>query len=128
MLKRPAILLLLVLYFVTTSGFSLNLHYCFNQLSSVEIDAPPKPCAKNLATAKMKCCRNKHVEVKVKDSHQPAAKSSVSKIFNEELLFILTQTVNFGIPGHYIAVIPYQAPPDVLSKGPIYLANRNFRI
>ncbi|HVS91049.1 MAG TPA: hypothetical protein VHE59_03390 [Mucilaginibacter sp.] len=128
MLKKPAAIMLMLLYLVTATGFALNLHYCFGELSSVEIDAPAKFVTKNLLVSKMKCCRDKHIEVKVKDSHQPGAKSSVSKIFNEELLFILTSNIDFSIPQRGLAVISYRGPPDALCTAPIYLKNHTFRI
>jgi hypothetical protein len=128
MLKKSAAIILLQLYLVTATGFALNLHYCFNRVRSVTIDAPAKSCAKSLAASKMKCCHDKRIEVKVKDSHQPAAKSSVSKIFNEELLFMVTQNITFSLPSHYITVVSYRGPPRALGQQPVYLTNRNFRV
>ncbi|MBS1524165.1 MAG: hypothetical protein JST19_00865 [Bacteroidetes bacterium] len=128
MLRKPAAIILTLLYLVTATGFALNMHYCFGELASVKIDAPAKTCSKSLFTAKKKCCRDKRIEVKVKDSHEPSAKSSVSKIFNEELLFIVASNWNFSAPTHYLAASSYTKPPGALSTGPVYLANRNFRI
>lgn len=127
MLKRSAALVLVFLYLGTVSGFALNLHYCFNHLSSVNIDAPPKACAKGISTAKMKCCSDKRIEVKVKDSHQ-ATKSSILKIFNERLLFIFVDGGIFGFTPIHAAPVTYRGPPGALCKAPIYLTNRIFRI
>jgi hypothetical protein len=127
MLKRSAALILILLYLGTVSGFALNLHYCFNHLSSVKIDAPSKACAKGIAVSKMKCCSDKRIEVKVKDSHQPA-KSSILKIFNEELLFIFVDGGFFSFSSDNPAPVAYRGPPDALCKAPIYLINRTIRI
>lgn len=127
MLKRSAALLLILLYLGTVSGFALNLHYCFNRLSSVKIDAPAKACARGIAVSKMKCCSDKRIEVKVKDSHQ-AAKSSILKIFNEELLFIFVDGGIFSFLPEHAAPAAYRGPPGTLCKAPIYLTNRTFRI
>ncbi|MBS1501836.1 MAG: hypothetical protein JST32_07225 [Bacteroidetes bacterium] len=128
MLKKPAAIMLMLLYLVTATGFALNLHYCFGELASIKIDAPAKTCSKGLLASKGKCCRDKHFEIKVKDSHEPGTKSSVSKIFNEELLFILTTNVNFGIQARHTSELSYHGPPGNSDNGPIYLTNHNFRI
>ncbi len=52
----------MMLYVVTVSGFALNMHYCFNRLRSVQIDAPANTCTKLLASSKMKCCKDRHIE------------------------------------------------------------------
>jgi len=80
MLKRTGASLLALLYMVTVIGFALNFHYCFGYLSSVKINEPVKSCGFR-ATAKMKCCKDKHFEVKVKDAHQAEAQSFLAKVF-----------------------------------------------
>jgi hypothetical protein len=84
MLKRSGTLLLTTLYLVTALGFALNLHYCFNTLSSVKFDAPSKACSSH-AAAKMKCCTDKLVDVKIKDAHQGEAASFLLKAYNFQL-------------------------------------------
>jgi hypothetical protein len=128
MLKRSAAIILTFLYFITVSGFALNLHYCFNQLSSVQIDAPSKTCTNGLAVSKMKCCKDKHIEVKIKDSHEAGVKSTLSKIFNEDIPVILFGNIFFALPGNNIATVSYRGPPDVLHKSPLFLKNCTFRI
>ena len=80
MIKKSGVLFLALLYTVTALGFALNFHYCFNQLYSVKIDSPAS-CVKGGETSKMKCCKNKHIEVKVKDAHQSGSSSFLSKLF-----------------------------------------------
>lgn len=128
MLKRSAILAMMILYLATVSGFALNLHYCFNRLSSVNIDSPVKSCAKILQTSKMKCCKDTHVEVKVKDAHQAGLPSFLAKVFS------------FDVPRSHFAefYIPAQnglnqkladrGPPLPTSGVSILLKNCNFRI
>jgi hypothetical protein len=127
MLKKSAAILVILLYLGTVSGFALNLHYCFNHLSSIKIGAPAKACAKCVVASKMKCCSDKRIEVKVKDSHQ-AAKSSILKIFNEELLFLFVDGGIFRFSPNHSAPVTYRGPPGALFKAPIYLTNRIFRI
>jgi hypothetical protein len=128
MLKRSVAILLVMLYVSTVSGFALNLHYCFNRLSSVRIDAPSKACTKSVAACKMKCCKDKHIDIKVKDAHQTGAKSPITRIFNGDLAFILLGDISFKIPGNSIAIVSYRGPPDGLHKSPLFLKNCTFRI
>jgi len=69
-----------MLYLTTVSGFALNLHYCFNRLSSVKVDEQANPCAK-LQNSKMKCCKDQKIEIKVKDAHQNNSPLHWSKFF-----------------------------------------------
>lgn len=126
MLKKPAVILLMLLYIITVSGFALNFHYCFNRLSSVKIDAPSKACTKVLPTGKMKCCKDRHTEVKVNDTHQGEPGSSVAKIF----AFILPRLspAQFALTPQNVpsAEITYRGPPP--ASTPAFLKNRTFRI
>jgi hypothetical protein len=127
MLKKSAAILLLLLYVSTVSGFALNLHYCFNRLSSVQIDAPVKTCTKSLAANKMKCCQDKHIEVKVKDAHHGSFGSILSKIFNEDLPLILFGNVFFNLPLNCTAAFVYRGPPPIPDIA-LFLKHHTFRI
>jgi hypothetical protein len=127
MLRKSAAILLLLLYVSTVSGFTLNLHYCFNRLSSVQIDPPAKSCAKNLAASKMKCCQDKHIEVKVKDAHQSSSGSILTKIFNEDLPLILFGNIFFSLPVNLTAAVVYRGPPPVPDIA-LFLKHRTFRV
>jgi hypothetical protein len=67
MLKKSGIVLVVLLYLVTATGFALNLHFCGDVIESVKIDAPSKKCGMD-----SKCCKETHLEIKVKDAHQAA--------------------------------------------------------
>ncbi|RYZ98828.1 MAG: hypothetical protein EOP47_18345 [Sphingobacteriaceae bacterium] len=85
MLKRTGIIALIMLYTVTVFGFALNFHYCGNKVASVKIDSPAKNCSPNTAK-KMKCCKDKQVDIKVKDVHQAKqSQSFLSKIFSFDI-------------------------------------------
>jgi hypothetical protein len=80
MIKRSGAFALTLLYLVTVVGFALNLHFCGSYLVSVKINAPVKSC-NMLAKGKMKCCTNRHLEVKVKDAHQGQSQLFLAKTF-----------------------------------------------
>jgi len=127
MVKRSAAIFLLVLYTVTVSGFALNLHYCFNRLASVQIDAPSKGCVNGPETRKMNCCKDTHLVIKVKDVHQNASQLFSAKIFAALLpkpalpdLAIVTEEVA-------LTQTSYRGPP-LSPPVSAYLMNRNIRI
>jgi hypothetical protein len=126
MLKRSVIIVLAVLYLTTVSGFALNLHYCFNQLASVKIDAPANSCAK-LQGSKMKCCKDQKIEIKVKDAHQNNSPLHWSKFFPIALpasaFIIFTPAVQSPV----VVNVTDRGPPKRPGI-PLFLQNCIFRI
>ena len=84
MIKKSGAFSLTLLYAVTVIGFAFNLHYCFSHVTSIDINSPVKSCNVQVSR-KMKCCQDKHIEVKVKDAHQGESPSFLSKLFGFEL-------------------------------------------
>ena len=123
MLKRSVVIVLTVLYVVTVSGFALNLHYCFNRLASVKIDAPANTCVKGLKNGMMKCCKDKHIEVKVKDAHQNGSPSCWAKFLPSFTFADLT----FSLQSGTLLTFPDRGPPPSVNI-PVYLRNCTFRI
>ncbi|QXV66132.1 hypothetical protein INP83_03290 [Mucilaginibacter sp. 21P] len=80
MMKRTGILLLVLLYTVTASGFNINLHFCGDRVADFKINVPAKSCLKPMAKSKMKCCKDAKIDVKVKDSHEQQQAASVQKL------------------------------------------------
>jgi hypothetical protein len=124
MFKKVSVLTLMLLYLVTASGFALNLHYCGNTIASIKIDAPAKKCS----PVKMKCCRDKHVEVKVKDAHQAKTPSLLSKLFFVDLPKLPFEDYLFPSEEIAVATPTDRGPPDRSSVTPKYIQNCNFRI
>lgn len=125
MFKKVSVLTLVLLYLVTASGFALNLHYCGNVVASVKINQPAKKCS----PVKMKCCHDKHVEVKVKDAHKAqATKSLLAKLFYLDLpklpfedFFMPSQDAEADTPTD-------RGQPDAGCATPKYIKNCTFRI
>ncbi|WP_299354996.1 hypothetical protein [Mucilaginibacter sp.] len=51
-------------------------------MAAVEINTPAKNCTP-LAALKMKCCKDKKVDVKIKDAHQGESQSNVKAVWLE---------------------------------------------
>jgi hypothetical protein len=129
MIKKSVALFLALLYTVTVLGFAINFHYCLNQVSSVQINEPVKKCSTLRVVKAMKCCKDKKVDVKVKDGHQSSSLAFLAKT----AVFVLPRITYPDFAQSAIqtsATIAFnRGPPDGLSSQPsIYLANQNFRI
>lgn len=126
MLKRLAILVLVALYLITASGFAISLHYCGRLVTGVEINAPAKKC---VTLAKLKCCKDKQICIKLKDAHESttfAFNANHSNISVPQQHF----TIAFAVPEHSVTrIYDNKAPPGLgYNQRPLYLQNSTFRI
>ena len=124
MFKKISVLTLVLLYFVTASGFALNLHYCGKTLASVKIDAPAKKCS----PVKMKCCHDKQVVVKVKDAHQAKTPSLLSKLFYVDLPKLPFEDYIFPPQDEATNEPAQRGPPNGGCSTPVYIQNCSLRI
>jgi hypothetical protein len=128
MIKKLSASFLVVLYLITATGFALNLHYCCSQITSVTVNSPAQSRS-GLAMCKMKCCRDKHIVVKVKDAHQAEATSFLSKTMVVCAAKTLSPAFTFSPRSVALAKKLGKDPPDFLANQPvIYLKNCVFRI
>jgi hypothetical protein len=124
MIKRTAALLLILLYSITVTGVAFNLHYCCNRLVAVQINTPVKSCG--MAALKSKCCKNTHLEIKVKDMHQGASGQTVassagftlSRLYSTDYIVSATYITN--------VVLNSSHPPG--NSRPVFLKNCVFRV
>jgi hypothetical protein len=116
----------MMLYVVTVSGFALNLHFCFNHLSSIKIDAPAS-CSKGPQAGKMKCCKDRHLEIKVNDTHQAGSPTFWNKFFTFGFPVLSFADPVFSPQDHFIKNLPDRSPPRSPAVS-IFLKNNIFRI
>lgn len=122
MFKKSGIILVVLLYLVTATGFALNLHFCGNSIVSVKVDAPVKKCGMD-----SKCCKETHLQVKVKDAHQTS-----HTVFTGKNLAFLVPVFNFSSFGETIfaklpsTLLTDSGPPNL--GIPIFIQNCTFRI
>lgn len=83
MIKRYSAMFMAKMYLITALGFALNLHFCGKVLAGVTIDHPAKTCTASVTPRK--CCKEKQVDVKIKDSHQAESPSLMMKLFGFEI-------------------------------------------
>ena len=128
-MKKPLALSLALLYTATVLGFALNFHYCFNQVSNIAINQPVKMCTSQKLVKAPSCCKDKHVDIKIKDNHQVSASQFVVKNIAFQLSYS-NYTGCFIIKANGLSVASYERgpPPDLSNQPAIFLFNNNFRI
>jgi len=131
-LKQKIALSLAVFYAVSVMGLALSLHFCGGKLENVKLfsnEVSCKFCA-DIPAEKIKddgCCKNTQVTVKVKDSHQTAAKVEIPKLFSIQL-FLHPPVLEFisNITSAFFNKISNKAPP-LSSRVALHVFNCIFR-
>jgi hypothetical protein len=129
-MKRFVTTILLVTYFLVSSGFAVNLHYCMNKFHSWELGASDEDsCNKcGMNTSKSNgCCRDEVKVVKLEQdsvkafaiAYQVALPAIISPIPSYFLLPVQGQTISND---HRINGPPIQSKQDT------YLYNCVFRL
>jgi hypothetical protein len=98
-------------------------------LAAVKIDAPAKTC--KTPVADKKCCKEKQVDVKIKDAHQAEAPSLMAKLFGFELSKIPFGNFVFSAQQALLDKLsspPPPPPPPPPGKESQYIKNCSLRI
>ncbi|MDB5155371.1 MAG: hypothetical protein JWR50_78 [Mucilaginibacter sp.] len=130
MIKKYSALFLTKVYIITALGFALNLHYCGGVLAAVKIEGPAKTCKLSQITAK-KCCKDKQIDVKVKDAHQGESPSIIAKLFGFELSKIPFGDYILSAQQSLLEKLSTPAPPlppPPSGKAAQYIKNCSLRI
>ncbi|WP_147238781.1 HYC_CC_PP family protein [Mucilaginibacter hurinus] len=129
MLKRMGILAITLLYTCTVFGFALNFHYCGGKVASVKIDSPAKKCMPD-AAKQMKCCKDKQVDIKVKDEHQAEkSQSFLAKLFAFDIPALPFEEFLFSAQRALFEKIFDRGPPEKQEKSiSVFIKNCTLRI
>ena len=129
-MKKIATSILLVIYFVVSSGFVVNLHYCMDEYYSWELgDDENESCDQCgiKTTQSSGCCRD---EVKLVKIQQDLFQTK-STIYSFALPFLIAYYPLNLLLSSPVRILPNEYPqhiPPLLSKQDTYLANCVFRI
>ena len=125
-MNKIVALILAVLYFTTTSGMVINIHYCMGEVFSVEINKSAKEeCNKCGAKSKSGCCNTQLKIVKLNEVHQPVTVNTNTSPASIEVASLVT--TNFIV---YNTVLdkegddnspPILSPPDIFIKNCVFL-------
>jgi hypothetical protein len=126
MIKRIAVLSVLLVYLSVTVGFTMSAHFCGGEVTKVSLSTKNLFCGEK--EMEMHCCHNKHVDVKVSDKHQ-----SVNNAINLQTPALALASVPFQpfLTIHSLSIkeqpANYTGPP-LLSTVPLTIAYSVFRI
>lgn len=130
MIKRIAVLSFLSVYLCTTVGFAMSLHFCGSKIANIRVNQnSQKPCcSKEKETKSDTCCKDKHIEIKISDSHQAIQTAKIPAASNLDLLIAPERTSNSQSNTLFrISRLNYRGPP-LHSNVPLTVQNCNFRI
>ncbi len=126
-LKIVAITLLL-LYVSGTAGLAISFHFCGKKISNIQVNSSAKKACCGKAKEDMKCCKDKHIQIKVSDEH---ASVSQVKVPQTNFLYLLPQaTAAINVQPAFAALAEaerYRGPPGGSSQS-LIIKNRVFRI
>ena len=129
MLKKSGAILLTMLYVVTVVGFALNFQYCGKVITDVKINAPLQGCIKGPMASKMKCCTQKHVDIKIKDVQESTPSSILAKVFAFQIPAVSFGHFSISAGTAFIQNSFYEAPPEPGQYSvAVFVRNCNFRI
>ena len=125
MIKRIAALSILLVYLTVTAGFTMSAHFCGGQVTKVSISTKKLFCGEK--EMEMRCCHNKHVDVKVSDKHQSVTNTIDLKVSVQTLPFSHQALLNIPLTAVKDNPSNYTRPP-LASAVPLTIANSIFRI
>ena len=113
-----------IIYLTSTSGISINAHYCGGKIKHISfIKSTTKNCCGKKKMSK-NCCKDKVAFFKIKDNHQSSIllKAPVPS-FKLAPFVIPVFANNFSISNLNKFILNYHAPP-VFYDNPLYLKHR----
>ena len=110
-----------IFYLTSTSGVSLNIHYCGGKIKQVSLfNSSEKNCCGKKKMSK-KCCKNKVSYFKIKDNHQTNQSAKIVTPTSKITPVVLPV---FKFDGYVVytntPILNYHYPP-VLYDNPLYL-------
>ncbi|MEI6948364.1 hypothetical protein V9K67_14300 [Paraflavisolibacter sp. H34] len=126
-MKRFLVILLLMVYGLSSTGATVHLHYCCGKLDKIEFAAPKeKKCGKHAKPMK-NCCDDQQLDLKVKADQKVAHMAAFeAKTFAAEKPsypgFALTR------PSEGKHLVPTTFAPPPLPPYPLFILNCVYRI
>jgi hypothetical protein len=124
--KKLFIILIMLVYGVSSSGMSITLHYCCNKLDSVSFTAHSKSCEMGDRSKKSSCCSDKQISTKA-IADQEAAKWVQSLNSTVAVPVSTPAFINFASCKVSVQRLA-RGTPFKISSVPIFIKNSVFRI
>jgi hypothetical protein len=127
-LKRILCILFCFIYFASSAGVNINIHYCGGKIKNFSLShTDEKDCCGTKMKKKDGCCKEKSVVYKVKETQNNSSKT-IS--FNNNASFLFASFIEYKsikINAYLISVSSFKEPPDIVYND-TYLVNRVFLI
>jgi hypothetical protein len=134
-MKKLLVILIMLVYGLSSSGMSVNFHFCCGKLDDISISSQKEEsCAKDQKStkdhnsfSKQRCCDDKHLEFKLKADQEPSAKWVQAY---KQLTSPAFTAISYSLwqpqykPVNELAT----GPPLAVSTLPLFIKNRVFRI
>jgi hypothetical protein len=126
-MKQVIIIILMLVYGVSSSGMTINLHFCCGKLDDISFSAHTKDCPMGSTQKKSNCCDNKQIVAKLNADQQvflKYIKTSQSSTVDVDL------TLHSSLFPAEMALIKQPAPGQPLphTSVPLFIKNCVFRI
>ena len=124
-MKKFVVIFFSIFYLVSTSGMSLNVHYCGGKIKHVSFITTnnEKGCCGKKKMSK-KCCKDKVAYFKIKDNHKSNQVAKIANPSSKLISAVLPSVINCTyVSSFYTTVQNYHAPP-VIYDNPLYLKHR----
>lgn len=114
-LKKATSILLIFIFLLSSSGFSINTHYCKGKIKSINIvfSGNCKSCCGKKKMPK-DCCKDKTENVKIKDNYIPSTNvmGSSAQFITFVLSYFQTFALSYSQNSSIEANLNYLYPPD----------------
>ena len=132
-MKKLLVILLLMVYGLSSTGMTVNFHYCCGKLKKVEFSSAQVECRMKMKhSSGKKCCDNQQVEFKVK-ADQKITESGKTIISGKAFITDVATSSSyssfaFANSIHSKTLIPSVFAPPPLANYPLYVLNCIYRI
>ena len=128
MFKKVAIIIIVLVYGLSSTGAIVHLDYCCGKLSNITLAPVEKKkddCHKNQIKGKS-CCDSKELHLSVKGEQEPLQK--VVNAVSISFAFYPLHQVDFTIQGFHTIHSYSTGPPPLLLNTPLFIQHCAFRI
>lgn len=127
-MKKFAVIVLMLVYSLSSSGMSVTFHYCCGKLDNITFTSSYKnKCLDDKHFSKQKCCDNKKLDLKLKADQERSIKQLNLSISQNVFIFPTHPPVFSSFRQKPVCELP-TGPPLVTHFVPLFILNQVFRI
>jgi hypothetical protein len=130
-LKKFLVTILVLFYFVATTGATVHVHYCMGELISWKLwhkEDPKKKCSKCGMTEKKGCCEDQHHLVKMEDDHNVVEPKMLFPDLHFQIFIAVYPDLQTFIISTPIIANPSNHGPPRTGKVAVFVRNCVYRI